>query len=439
MLTVPAHPFLFDEMDEIAHHRRRYTRDALGAKLRAAGFAPRRLAHFMAPLVPLVATALGGARARARSQPARAPQAELRVVPGLNGAMRALLRLERPLARAGLLPFGTSLVAVAERPRDGRAAGVAHDRAAARRRGHGAAIQEELRPSFWPCAAAECGPAWACCWSATTRPPRSTCGARRAPARSSACYHETARLPGDARARRGAARWSRSYNRRPEIHGILVQLPLPPQVETRSACSRRRPGQGRGRLPSRERRAAWCRSGRASWPAPRRASWSCCARSGIELAGRACGGAWAAATSSASRWRCCCMHADATVTVCHSRTRDLAAVTREADVLVAAIGRPGLVRAEHVKPGAVVVDVGINRVSDPALARELVEPERLAEFDEGATRWSGTCTPRRCRARRGRAHAGARRRRAAHHRDADGEHGAGRRGRELRPPCCGSA
>jgi methylenetetrahydrofolate dehydrogenase (NADP+)/methenyltetrahydrofolate cyclohydrolase len=74
------------------------------------------------------------------------------------------------------------------------------------------------------------------------------------------------------------------------------------------------------------------------------------------------------------------MHADATVTVCHSRTRDLPAVTREADVLVAAIGRPGAVRAEHVKPGAVVVDVGINRVSDEAQARALVEPERLAEL-----------------------------------------------------------
>jgi methylenetetrahydrofolate dehydrogenase (NADP+)/methenyltetrahydrofolate cyclohydrolase len=76
------------------------------------------------------------------------------------------------------------------------------------------------------------------------------------------------------------------------------------------------------------------------------------------------------------------MHADATVTVCHSRTRELAAVTREADVLIAAIGRPGMVRAEHVKPGAVVVDVGINRVSDPALARELVEPGRLAGFEK---------------------------------------------------------
>jgi methylenetetrahydrofolate dehydrogenase (NADP+)/methenyltetrahydrofolate cyclohydrolase len=75
------------------------------------------------------------------------------------------------------------------------------------------------------------------------------------------------------------------------------------------------------------------------------------------------------------------MHADATVTVCHSRTRDLAAVCREADVLVAAIGRPGLVRAEHVKPGAVVVDVGMNRVSDAAQARELAGGERMADFE----------------------------------------------------------
>lgn len=117
VLTVPAHKFLFDEMDEIAHHRRRYTRRELGSKLREAGFAVRHIAHFMAPLVPLVAL-----RWAARALPGRASamerrKAELSVTPVLNGLMRALLRLERPLVRAGALPFGTSLVAVAERPR----------------------------------------------------------------------------------------------------------------------------------------------------------------------------------------------------------------------------------------------------------------------------------------------------------------------------------
>jgi methylenetetrahydrofolate dehydrogenase (NADP+)/methenyltetrahydrofolate cyclohydrolase len=67
---------------------------------------------------------------------------------------------------------------------------------------------------------------------------------------------------------------------------------------------------------------------------------------------------------------------DATVTVCHSRTRNLAAVTREADILIVAIGRAGLIRGEHVKEGATVVDVGMNRVDDEALAREF--------FGEGA-------------------------------------------------------
>jgi methylenetetrahydrofolate dehydrogenase (NADP+)/methenyltetrahydrofolate cyclohydrolase len=55
--------------------------------------------------------------------------------------------------------------------------------------------------------------------------------------------------------------------------------------------------------------------------------------------------------------------ANATVTVCHSRTRDLAAVCARADVLIAAIGRPRMLGAEHVKPGAVVIDVGMNRIS----------------------------------------------------------------------------
>jgi methylenetetrahydrofolate dehydrogenase (NADP+)/methenyltetrahydrofolate cyclohydrolase len=60
------------------------------------------------------------------------------------------------------------------------------------------------------------------------------------------------------------------------------------------------------------------------------------------------------------------LHRDLTVTVCHSRTMDLAGVCRTADVLVAAIGRPGFVTAEFVKPGATVVDVGINRLTDVA-------------------------------------------------------------------------
>jgi methylenetetrahydrofolate dehydrogenase (NADP+)/methenyltetrahydrofolate cyclohydrolase len=62
---------------------------------------------------------------------------------------------------------------------------------------------------------------------------------------------------------------------------------------------------------------------------------------------------------------------DATVTICHSRTRDLPAVTRQADLLVVAIGRPGFIGREHIKPGATIVDVGMNKITDAATVRQL--------------------------------------------------------------------
>jgi methylenetetrahydrofolate dehydrogenase (NADP+)/methenyltetrahydrofolate cyclohydrolase len=66
---------------------------------------------------------------------------------------------------------------------------------------------------------------------------------------------------------------------------------------------------------------------------------------------------------------------DATVTICHSRTRDLAAATRTADLLVVAIGRAGLIGRDHIKPGATVIDVGMNKITDAAAVRSLFGPE----------------------------------------------------------------
>jgi methylenetetrahydrofolate dehydrogenase (NADP+)/methenyltetrahydrofolate cyclohydrolase len=68
------------------------------------------------------------------------------------------------------------------------------------------------------------------------------------------------------------------------------------------------------------------------------------------------------------------LHRHATVTVCHSRTRDLPAVSRDADILVAAIGRPAFVTRDFVKPGATVIDVGINAVDDAAMVERLFPP-----------------------------------------------------------------
>jgi methylenetetrahydrofolate dehydrogenase (NADP+)/methenyltetrahydrofolate cyclohydrolase len=74
---------------------------------------------------------------------------------------------------------------------------------------------------------------------------------------------------------------------------------------------------------------------------------------------------------------------DATVTICHSKTPDLPSVASSADILVAAIGRPGFVTRAFVKPGATVIDVGTTAVSDATVARRLFEPgsPRLADFD----------------------------------------------------------
>jgi methylenetetrahydrofolate dehydrogenase (NADP+)/methenyltetrahydrofolate cyclohydrolase len=65
------------------------------------------------------------------------------------------------------------------------------------------------------------------------------------------------------------------------------------------------------------------------------------------------------------------LHRDATVTICHSRTPNLAEVCQGADILVAAVGKAGLVTASFVKPGATVIDVGMNKVTDPAVAQSL--------------------------------------------------------------------
>jgi methylenetetrahydrofolate dehydrogenase (NADP+)/methenyltetrahydrofolate cyclohydrolase len=89
------------------------------------------------------------------------------------------------------------------------------------------------------------------------------------------------------------------------------------------------------------------------------------------------------------------LHRDATVTICHSRTPDLASVCRQADILVAAVGRAGLVRPDFVKPGAVVVDVGMNTVTDPAVAASLFPAghPRLKLFESKGTVLVGDVHP----------------------------------------------
>jgi methylenetetrahydrofolate dehydrogenase (NADP+)/methenyltetrahydrofolate cyclohydrolase len=89
------------------------------------------------------------------------------------------------------------------------------------------------------------------------------------------------------------------------------------------------------------------------------------------------------------------LHRNATVTICHSKTRDLPAVARQADILVAAIGRPAFVTPAFVKPGGIVIDVGINAVNDPDQARRIFanRPDRLETFERRGTTLVGDVHP----------------------------------------------
>jgi methylenetetrahydrofolate dehydrogenase (NADP+) / methenyltetrahydrofolate cyclohydrolase len=96
---------------------------------------------------------------------------------------------------------------------------------------------------------------------------------------------------------------------------------------------------------------------------------------------------------------------NATVTICHSRTRDLPGVTGRADILVAAIGRAGFIRGEHIREGATVIDVGINNVADVDFAHELFGEDemekRLAAIEKRGFTLVGDVNPKEAMAKAG--------------------------------------
>src|SRR5499427_2396982 len=153
-------------------------------------------------------------------------------------------------------------------------------------------------------------------------------------------------------------------NRRDEIDGILVQLPLPRQVDARKVLLAVDPRKDvDGFHPTNVGFLSTQRPGLV--PCTPAGIMEMLKRSGIKLAGQE---AVVIGRSDivGKPMAMLLLNANATVTVCHSKTRDLAEVCRRADILVAAIGRAGLVTKDFVRPGATVVDVGMNRVTDPS-------------------------------------------------------------------------
>jgi methylenetetrahydrofolate dehydrogenase (NADP+)/methenyltetrahydrofolate cyclohydrolase len=191
-------------------------------------------------------------------------------------------------------------------------------------------------------------------------------------------HHVTERLAASATTEEVLAVVER-FNQDPSIHGILVQLPLPKQVDSirvLDAVSPRKDVDG-----FHPENVGLLSQGRVRFaPCTPAGVMQMLGREGIDPKGKH---AVVVGRSDivGKPMALLLLHAHATVTIAHSRTKDLAAVTRTADILVAAAGKPALLRAEHVREGAVVVDVGIHRISTQAQANDMLSPTRLAKFD----------------------------------------------------------
>ena len=180
-------------------------------------------------------------------------------------------------------------------------------------------------------------------------------------------------------------------NSREDIDGILIQLPLPPQIDAQKALLAVAPEKDvDGFHP--------CNVGLLSTGRP---GLRPCTPSGvieilkryeIPIAGR---NAVVVGRSDivGKPMALLLLQENATVTVCHSRTRDLAGVCRGAEILVAAIGRAAMITEEFISPGAVVIDVGMNTVKTRAEAERIFDAARLADFDKRGSLLVGDVHP----------------------------------------------
>jgi methylenetetrahydrofolate dehydrogenase (NADP+)/methenyltetrahydrofolate cyclohydrolase len=166
-------------------------------------------------------------------------------------------------------------------------------------------------------------------------------------------------LPADASQAQVLAEIAK-LNADPAVHGILVQLPLPPQIDGHSVIEAIAPGKDVDGFHFANLGALFTGSG-GFVPCTPAGVMELIASAGVALEGRH---AVVIGRSNivGKPLALLLLQAGATVTICHSKTVDLASYTRQADVLVAALGRPHFVKAEMVKPGACVIDVGINRL-----------------------------------------------------------------------------
>src|SRR5271166_3930171 len=183
-------------------------------------------------------------------------------------------------------------------------------------------------------------------------------------------------------------------NRRDEIDGILVQLPLPPQVDAKKVLL----------AVSSEKDVDGFHPMNVGYLSTQRPGLVPCTPAGIieilKRSGIPIAGAEAVVVGRSDivgkPVAMLLLNNNATVTVCHSTTRDLPAVCRRADILVAAIGKAGMITPDYVKPGATVIDVGMNQISDPDEFAKFFagDAKREAAFARNGSTLMGDVDPR---------------------------------------------
>lgn len=158
-------------------------------------------------------------------------------------------------------------------------------------------------------------------------------------------------------------------NADPQVHGILVQLPLPRQLDAARVLAAVSPAKDVDGFHAANLGALL--QGRPGFvPGTPAGVMRLLQHAGVPLAGRQAV-IVGRSTIVGKPLALLLLQKDATVTICHSKTADLAAVTRRADILVAAVGSAKLITADMVKPGACVIDVGVNRLADGTLAGDV--------------------------------------------------------------------
>ncbi len=185
---------------------------------------------------------------------------------------------------------------------------------------------------------------------------------------STGMYSENILLPADVSQAEVIERIA-ALNRDPRIHGILVQLPLPPHIDEAAVLATVAASKDVDGFHI-ENVGALAQGSPAFVPCTPKGVMVLLEQTGITLRGQEAVIVGRSNIVGKPMGRLL-LGADATVTICHSRTRDLAFHTRRADILVAAIGRPNMITRDMVKPGAVVIDVGINRLPSGKLCGDV--------------------------------------------------------------------